>query len=65
MESNQDSYGLATRAIHIGQNPDQWSSMSVVPPITLSTTFKQDSPAEPKVVFFSIFLQKFQSVRIM
>lgn len=35
---------FATDAIHIGQEPEQWSSMAVVPPISLSTTFKQQSP---------------------
>ncbi|XP_043985523.1 cystathionine gamma-lyase [Gambusia affinis] len=35
---------FATDAIHIGQEPEQWSSMAVVPPISLSTTFKQRSP---------------------
>ncbi|XP_012721516.1 cystathionine gamma-lyase [Fundulus heteroclitus] len=35
---------FATDAIHIGQEPEQWTSMAVVPPISLSTTFKQQSP---------------------
>lgn len=41
--------GFATTAIHTGQDPEQWSSLSVVPPIVLSTTFKQHSPANPKL----------------
>ncbi|XP_017778244.1 PREDICTED: putative cystathionine gamma-lyase 2 [Nicrophorus vespilloides] len=40
--------GFATRAIHSGQNPDNWDSMCVVPPIVLSTTFKQYGPADFK-----------------
>jgi len=40
--------GFATTAIHTGQDPDQWDSLSVVPPIVLSTTFKQFAPANPK-----------------
>eukprot|EP00118_Oscarella_pearsei_P016652 m.160925 g.160925 ORF g.160925 m.160925 type:complete len:399 (+) comp38791_c0_seq19:336-1532(+) len=36
---------FATDAIHVGQEPEQWNSRAVVPPISLSTTFKQDSPA--------------------
>jgi len=40
--------GFATRAIHVGQEPEQWTSMAVVPPISLSTTFKQDGPADFK-----------------
>merc|ERR1719370_2796436 len=30
--------------IHEGQDPDQWRSRSVVPQISLSTTFKQSAP---------------------
>ncbi|XP_032382126.1 cystathionine gamma-lyase [Etheostoma spectabile] len=35
---------FATDAIHVGQEPEQWKSMAVVPPISLSTTFKQFGP---------------------
>lgn len=37
---------FATRACHEGQEPEQWKSMAVVPPISMSTTFKQEAPAE-------------------
>ncbi|KAB7504864.1 Cystathionine gamma-lyase [Armadillidium nasatum] len=37
---------FSTRAIHVGQEPEQWNSLAVVPPISMSTTFKQDAPAE-------------------
>lgn len=37
---------FATKAIHDGQEPEQWNSMAVVPPISLATTFKQDGPAD-------------------
>lgn len=52
--NNNDGYlplpkGFATAAIHEGQNPDDWEMLSVVPPMVLSTTFKQLSPAKPKV----------------
>ena len=40
---------FATKAAHAGQEPEQWNSMAVVPPISLSTTFKQNGPAEPKL----------------
>ena len=40
---------FATKASHAGQEPEQWNSMAVVPPISLSTTFKQDGPAEFKL----------------
>lgn len=34
---------FATRAIHVGQDPDKWSSGVVIPPIHMGTTFKQDA----------------------
>ena len=34
-----------TRALHVGQEATQWSSRAVVPPIVMSTTFQQYSPA--------------------
>uniref|UniRef100_A0A4W6DU18 Cystathionine gamma-lyase n=1 Tax=Lates calcarifer TaxID=8187 RepID=A0A4W6DU18_LATCA len=37
---------FATEAIHVGQEPEQWKSMAVVPPISLSTTFKQHGPGK-------------------
>ncbi|XP_018374927.1 PREDICTED: cystathionine gamma-lyase-like [Trachymyrmex cornetzi] len=37
--------GFATTAIHAGQDPDQWNHRSVVPPLVMSATFKQDDPA--------------------
>merc|ERR1712212_255614 len=39
---------FATKALHAGQEPEQWNSMAGVPPISLSTTFKQDAPADFK-----------------
>lgn len=35
---------FGTLAIHAGQEPEQWNSRAVVPPISMATTFKQDSP---------------------
>ncbi|CAL4065286.1 unnamed protein product [Meganyctiphanes norvegica] len=35
---------FSTRAIHEGSDPHQWKSLAVVPPISLATTFAQDSP---------------------
>ncbi|XP_005385304.1 PREDICTED: cystathionine gamma-lyase [Chinchilla lanigera] len=37
---------FATRAIHTGQDPAQWASRDVVPPISLSTTFQQRAPGQ-------------------
>jgi hypothetical protein len=45
----QQEPGFATKAIHVGQEPERWNSSAVVPPITLSTTFKQAAPAKHKV----------------
>lgn len=38
--------GFSTKAIHVGQSPDQWNSRAVVPPISMSTTYKQFGPAQ-------------------
>ncbi|KAI4461919.1 trans-sulfuration enzyme family member [Holotrichia oblita] len=40
--------GFSTKAIHSATDPDKWDSMCVVPPIVLSTTFKQYGPAQFK-----------------
>lgn len=37
---------FGTNAIHAGQDPDQWNARMVVPPITMSTTYKQKGPGE-------------------
>ncbi|XP_031827638.1 putative cystathionine gamma-lyase 2 isoform X2 [Nomia melanderi] len=38
--------GFATKAIHAGQDPLQWSHSAVVAPIVTSSTFQQDGPGE-------------------
>ncbi|KAJ7358792.1 hypothetical protein OS493_021571 [Desmophyllum pertusum] len=44
-ESGQKPFPhFGTLAIHAGQEPEQWNSRAVVPPISMATTFKQDSP---------------------
>lgn len=50
--------GFATRAIHVGQDPEQWSHKSVIPPLVTSTTFKQPAPAEPIVSDKGKYLMK-------
>ena len=51
---------FATVAIHVGQEPEQWKSMAVVPPISLSTTFKQYGPGKHAVsVVMSVWLVDF------
>ena len=37
---------FATSALHVGQEPEQWKSSAVIPPISMSTTFKQFEPAK-------------------
>ncbi|XP_032672832.1 cystathionine gamma-lyase-like [Odontomachus brunneus] len=34
--------GFSTKAIHVGQNPQQWSHYALVPPIVMSTNFQQN-----------------------
>jgi len=45
-EYKENDKSFATKALHAGQEPEQWNSMAVIPPISLSTTFKQDGPAD-------------------
>lgn len=40
---------FGTLAIHAGQEPEQWNSRAVVPPISMATTFKQEAPGIYKV----------------
>jgi len=47
MASGSSYPHFGTLATHAGQEPEQWSSMAVIPPITLSTTFKQNTPGVP------------------
>lgn len=42
---------FGTKAIHAGQNPDQWTFKDVVPPISLTTTYKQYGPNNHAVCF--------------
>ncbi|XP_028667996.1 cystathionine gamma-lyase [Erpetoichthys calabaricus] len=44
---------FATQAVHVGQEPEQWQSLAVVPPISLSTTFKQHEPGKPAAFEYS------------
>ncbi len=40
---------FGTRAVHAGQDPEKWTYWEAVPPISLSTTYKQPAPGEHKV----------------
>jgi len=46
MENFTPFPSFATDALHVGQEPEQWKSMAVIPPISMSTTFKQYAPSE-------------------
>jgi len=48
MAFRENDASFATKALHEGQDADQWESNAVVPPISLSTTFKQQGPADFK-----------------
>ncbi|GMT14576.1 hypothetical protein PFISCL1PPCAC_5873, partial [Pristionchus fissidentatus] len=45
--------GFGTNAVHVGQEPEQWEMNQVVPLISLSTTFKQLAPGQPKAHDYS------------
>uniref|UniRef100_A0A914YYD6 cystathionine gamma-lyase n=1 Tax=Panagrolaimus superbus TaxID=310955 RepID=A0A914YYD6_9BILA len=44
---------FGTKAIHAGQDPEKWGSNEVIPPISLSTTFKQTHPGVYKAHNYS------------
>ncbi|NXD40393.1 CGL lyase, partial [Copsychus sechellarum] len=44
---------FATNAIHFAQEPDQWNSRAVVPPITLTTSFKREDPEKEQPYVYS------------
>lgn len=46
MEDFKPFPNFATDVLHEGQEPEQWNSRAVVPPISTATTFKQFAPAE-------------------
>ena len=49
MENFRPFPNFATDVIHEGQEPEQWNSRAVVPPLSTATTFKQFAPAEHAV----------------
>ena len=56
---------FGTLAIHAGQEPEQWNSRAVVPPISMATTFKQDAPAVHRVslIPFATYSHRNRSAR--
>jgi cystathionine gamma-lyase len=53
MAAELSSIKFGTKAIHAGQNPEQWKNNEIVPPIAMSSIFKQDTPGKPKKFFYS------------
>ena len=49
MEDFKPFPNFSTDVLHEGQEPEQWNSRAVVPPISTATTFKQFAPAEHNV----------------
>lgn len=49
MDGFQPFPHFGTDATHAGQEPEQWKSKAVVPPISMATTFKQSGPAQHAV----------------
>lgn len=45
--------GFGTHAAHHGSDPDKWDFAPIVPPISLSTTFKQSAPGVPPLYDYS------------
>ena len=43
------THSIETRAIHEGQEPEQWTHREVIPPISLATTYKQPGPGQAVV----------------
>ncbi|XP_055298495.1 putative cystathionine gamma-lyase 2 isoform X2 [Sitodiplosis mosellana] len=52
-ENTNKDCGFATRAIHAGQEYDQWSNAEIVPPIVTSITYYQNNPAKMECHFYS------------
>lgn len=46
---------FATQAVHAGQEPEQWAGRAIVPPISLSTTYKQEEPGKHAVCRLCIY----------
>ncbi|EFO17954.1 cystathionine gamma-lyase [Loa loa] len=54
MANHQEHFPhFGTNATHIGQEPEQWDTNQIIPPISLSTTFKQLEPGKPKKYDYS------------
>ncbi|XP_031628534.1 putative cystathionine gamma-lyase 2 [Contarinia nasturtii] len=51
--SNKTNFGFDTRAIHAGQENDQWSNLESVPPIVTSVTYYQWNPAKMEGKLYS------------
>ena len=55
VDHDSEEDGFATRAIHVGSQPDP-STGAVIPPLSLSTTFAQAGVGTAKVSYESVRL---------
>lgn len=55
---------FGTKAIHVGQNPDQWTYKDVVPPISLTTTYKQYGPNDHAVSKYVDFINNYINLTV-
>ncbi|XP_003740188.1 cystathionine gamma-lyase [Galendromus occidentalis] len=46
MPATDQELSFETKVVHVGQDPQQWNSRAVVPPISMATTFQQRGPAD-------------------
>lgn len=49
MSETNENIGYETKAIHAGQEYDQWSNKEIVPPIVTTMTFFQQDPTNMQV----------------
>lgn len=49
MSNSDENRGFETKAIHAGQEYDQWSNREIIPPIVTTLTFFQDDPTNMQV----------------
>lgn len=49
MSEANENVGFETKAIHAGQEYEQWSNKEIITPIVTSMTFFQDDPTNMQV----------------
>ena len=51
MSNSDENTDYETKAIHAGQEYEQWSNQEIIPPIVTTLTFYQDDPTNMQVYF--------------